>query len=49
MRRFKDIFEEIFEAASRTSSGRNRNQPPDHDMVASALKWSRRFVWGCKK
>ena len=49
--RFKDLFAEIYETSSRTSS-----RPPDityehrliDDMVAAALKWEGGYVWACK-
>jgi isocitrate dehydrogenase len=49
--RFKDLFQEIFDAefADRFKA---RNIVYEHrlidDMVASALKWSGKFVWACK-
>ena len=49
--RFKDLFQEVFDAefAPRFKA---RNIVYEHrlidDMVASALKWSGKFVWACK-
>ncbi len=49
--RFKDLFQEVFDAefASRFKAA---NITYEHrlidDMVASALKWSGKFVWACK-
>lgn len=49
--RFKDIFEEIysneFKAAYETAGITYEHRLID-DMVASALKWSGKFVWACK-
>ncbi|UTO28981.1 NADP-dependent isocitrate dehydrogenase [Bartonella harrusi] len=49
--RFKDIFQEIFDAEFKTEF-ENRKLYYEHrlidDMVASALKWSGGYVWACK-
>ncbi|KJR97038.1 MAG: isocitrate dehydrogenase [Desulfobulbaceae bacterium BRH_c16a] len=49
--RFKDIFQEVFEAefAERfKAAGITYEHRLIDDMVASALKWSGAFVWACK-
>ena len=49
--RFKDLFEEVFEAdyAERfEAAGLTYEHRLIDDMVACALKWSGRFVWACK-
>jgi isocitrate dehydrogenase len=49
--RFKDLFEEIFESefkASFAEAGIVYEHRLIDDMVASALKWSGKFVWACK-
>ena len=49
--RFKDIFEEVFNAefkAQFDEVGIVYEQRLIDDMVASALKWSGKFVWACK-
>ena len=49
--RFKDLFEEIYEAEFRAkfeAAGIEYQHRLIDDMVASALKWSGRFVWACK-
>lgn len=49
--RFKDIFQEIYEADFKeafASAGIVYEHRLIDDMVASALKWSGRFVWACK-
>lgn len=49
--RFKDIFQEIFEAdyqAKFAEKGIVYEHRLIDDMVASALKWSGNFVWACK-
>ncbi len=49
--RFKDIFEEIYEAEFKErfeAAGIEYQHRLIDDMVASALKWSGRFVWACK-
>ncbi len=49
--RFKDIFEEVFEAEFKDKFAKN-DLTYEHrlidDMVASALKWSGKFIWACK-
>jgi len=49
--RFKDIFEEIFASEFKekfAASGIEYQHRLIDDMVASALKWSGKFVWACK-
>ncbi|MBS1646139.1 MAG: isocitrate dehydrogenase (NADP(+)) [Bacteroidetes bacterium] len=49
--RFKDIFEEIFQAEFKTkfdAAGIVYEHRLIDDMVASALKWNGNFVWACK-
>ena len=49
--RFKDIFEEIYEAEFKdrfAAAGIEYQHRLIDDMVASALKWSGHFVWACK-
>jgi len=49
--RFKDLFEEIFEAefkAQFEAAGIEYQHRLIDDMVASALKWSGKFIWACK-
>jgi isocitrate dehydrogenase len=49
--RFKDIFEEVFEAEFKpqfAEAGIEYQHRLIDDMVASALKWSGKFVWACK-
>ncbi|MEO6718635.1 MAG: NADP-dependent isocitrate dehydrogenase [Novosphingobium sp.] len=49
--RFKDLFEEVFEAefkAKFEARGITYEHRLIDDMVASALKWSGKFVWACK-
>ncbi len=49
--RFKDLFEEVFEAefkAQFDAKGITYEHRLIDDMVASALKWSGKFVWACK-
>lgn len=49
--RFKDIFEEIYQAdykAKFTAAGIVYEHRLIDDMVASALKWDGAFVWACK-
>jgi isocitrate dehydrogenase len=49
--RFKDIFEEIFNAEFKTkyeAAGITYEHRLIDDMVASALKWNGNFVWACK-
>ena len=49
--RFKDLFQEVFDKEFKADFARN-NIVYEHrlidDMVASALKWSGKFVWACK-
>lgn len=49
--RFKDVFQEIFDAefqASFKKKGLTYEHRLIDDMVASALKWSGGYVWACK-
>jgi isocitrate dehydrogenase len=49
--RFKDLFEEVFEAEFKdkfAEAGITYEHRLIDDMVASALKWSGKFVWACK-
>jgi len=49
--RFKDIFQEVFDAEFKDSfakAGIEYQHRLIDDMVASALKWSGKFVWACK-
>jgi isocitrate dehydrogenase len=49
--RFKDIFEEVFNTefkAQFDEAGIEYQHRLIDDMVASALKWSGKFVWACK-
>jgi isocitrate dehydrogenase len=49
--RFKDIFQEVFEAeyaARYKAAGLTYEHRLIDDMVAAALKWSGGFVWACK-
>ena len=49
--RFKDLFEEVFNAefkAKFDAAGITYEHRLIDDMVASALKWSGKFVWACK-
>lgn len=49
--RFKDIFEEIYQATYKTkfeAAGIVYEHRLIDDMVASALKWNGNFVWACK-
>jgi len=49
--RFKDIFQEIFDAEFKdkyASAGITYEHRLIDDMVASALKWEGAFVWACK-
>src|SRR3546814_5999641 len=49
--RFKDLFEEVFQAefkAKFDAVGIVYEHRLIDDMVASALKWSGKFVWACK-
>src|SRR5688572_20182192 len=48
---FKDLFQEVFDAEFKEKF-KARNITYEHrlidDMVASALKWSGKFIWACK-
>jgi isocitrate dehydrogenase len=49
--RFKDIFQEVFESefkAKFDEAGTEYQHRLIDDLVASALKWSGKFVWACK-
>ena len=50
--RFKDLFQEIFDTEGYAEKFKAANITYEHrlidDMVASALKWSGKFVWACK-
>lgn len=49
--RFKDLFEQIFEAEFKDKfeeAGITYEHRLIDDMVASAMKWSGKFVWACK-
>ena len=49
--RFKDIFQEIYDREYKTkfeAAGIEYHHRLIDDMVASALKWSGKFVWACK-
>src|SRR5881275_43722 len=49
--RFKDIFQEIYESdykAKFEKAGIEYQHRLIDDMVASALKWSGKFIWACK-
>ncbi|MCM2477014.1 NADP-dependent isocitrate dehydrogenase [Rhizobium sp. CG5] len=49
--RFKDIFEEIYQAEFKTefeAAGITYEHRLIDDMVASALKWSGGYIWACK-
>lgn len=49
--RFKDIFQEVYEAefkADFAAAGITYEHRLIDDMVASALKWNGNFVWACK-
>ncbi|MBC2777860.1 NADP-dependent isocitrate dehydrogenase [Parasphingopyxis marina] len=49
--RFKDLFEEVFESEFKSdfeAKGIEYQHRLIDDMVASALKWSGKFVWACK-
>ncbi len=49
--RFKDIFEEIFQSEFKPQFDEAKIEYQHRlidDMVASALKWSGKFVWACK-
>ena len=50
--RFKDLFQEVFDNEGFAEQFKAKNMVYEHrlidDMVASALKWSGKFVWACK-
>jgi isocitrate dehydrogenase len=49
--RFKDIFQDVYEREFKTrfeAAGIEYQHRLIDDMVASALKWSGKFVWACK-
>jgi len=50
--RFKDLFQEVFETEGFKEKFEKAKITYEHrlidDMVASALKWSGKFVWACK-
>ncbi|ARZ03929.1 MULTISPECIES: NADP-dependent isocitrate dehydrogenase [Brucella] len=49
--RFKDIFQEVFDAEFKSKFGEKKiwyEHRLIDDMVASALKWSGGYVWACK-
>jgi isocitrate dehydrogenase len=50
--RFKDLFQEVFETEGFAEQFKAKGMVYEHrlidDMVASALKWSGKFVWACK-
>jgi isocitrate dehydrogenase len=50
--RFKDLFQEVFETEGFKEKFDAKGMVYEHrlidDMVASALKWSGKFVWACK-
>jgi isocitrate dehydrogenase len=50
--RFKDLFQEVFDTEGFAAKFKDANIVYEHrlidDMVASALKWSGKFVWACK-
>ena len=49
--RFKDLFQEVFDAEFKekfAAAGTVYEHRLIDDMVASALKWSGKFVWACK-
>lgn len=49
--RFKDLFQEIFDAEFKEAFAKNKLTYEHRlidDMVASALKWSGGYVWACK-
>lgn len=50
--RFKDLFQEVFDKEGFAEKFKAANIVYEHrlidDMVASALKWSGKFVWACK-
>ena len=50
--RFKDLFQEVFDTEGFKEKFEEKGITYEHrlidDMVASALKWSGKFVWACK-
>jgi isocitrate dehydrogenase len=50
--RFKDLFQEVFDTEGFAAKFKEADIVYEHrlidDMVASALKWSGKFVWACK-
>ncbi|MFN4038489.1 MAG: NADP-dependent isocitrate dehydrogenase [Erythrobacter sp.] len=50
--RFKDLFQEVFDNEGFAEQFKAKGMIYEHrlidDMVASALKWSGKFVWACK-
>jgi isocitrate dehydrogenase len=50
--RFKDLFQEVFDTEGFAAKFKEKGIVYEHrlidDMVASALKWSGKFVWACK-
>ncbi|MEP7222030.1 MAG: NADP-dependent isocitrate dehydrogenase [Novosphingobium sp.] len=50
--RFKDLFQEVFDTEGFAEKFKAKGMIYEHrlidDMVASALKWSGKFVWACK-
>jgi isocitrate dehydrogenase len=50
--RFKDLFQEVFDSEGFADKFKTAGITYEHrlidDMVASALKWSGKFVWACK-
>ncbi len=50
--RFKDLFQEVFDTEGFAEQFKSKGMVYEHrlidDMVASALKWSGKFVWACK-
>ena len=50
--RFKDLFQEVFDTEGFAAQFKAKGMVYEHrlidDMVASALKWSGKFVWACK-
>ena len=50
--RFKDLFQEVFDKEGFAEQFKAKGITYEHrlidDMVASALKWSGKFVWACK-
>src|SRR5690606_1549597 len=49
--RFKDIFQEIFDAQFKEqldAAGLTYEHRPIDGMVASAMQWAARYVWACK-